>query len=292
MTFRGFGLLFLLATLSVLGTPASAADDLGSEWGDRTARVHAESHGAAVFNVPKVEGVAEVFIYSYAPACAADTDTINASACAALNSRCNAEPGGQMVVWERRDTRNAGAGWQRLEQACLYPGKPPERPGDVVIAVTEKQLRELPIKAPELASQPGRHTLKGAETNVYAHPADQTFSIDIVGKKVDIKVRPAEYRWNYGDGTTLVTGFPGGPIPEARWGEKTVTSHIFTQTADVSIGLTTVFTGTFSVDGGPYQPIAGTAQVPSAPKTLSIWRSEVKLYADNCITNPTGPGCS
>ncbi|MDQ4489088.1 hypothetical protein RBS60_02610 [Sinomonas sp. ASV486] len=248
--------------------------------------------GTAVVEFPKVEGVAEVFVYSYAPACATDVDTIDAAACAALNSRCTSEPGGIMVVWERRDTRNPDAPWQRLEQACLYPGKPPERPGDVVIAVTEKQLRELPIKAPELGSQPGRHTLKGAETNIYADPADQTFSIDILGKRVDIKVKPVEYRWTYGDGSTLVTGVPGGPIPEARWGEKTVTSHIFTQTADVSIGLTTVFTGTFSVDGGPYQPIAGTAQVPSAPKALSIWRSEVKLYADNCITNPTGPGCS
>ncbi|WP_369046837.1 hypothetical protein [Sinomonas sp. P10A9] len=282
-----------MSILFALAAPiAAAADGIDGYFDGQTAILNGTTGGQVEFKFPKVEGVAEVFVYSYAPACANDVDTIDATACAALNSRCTSEPGGIMVVWERRDTRNPDAPWQRLEQACLYPGKPPERPGDVVIAVTEKQLRELPIKAPELGSQPGRHTLKGAETNIYADPADQTFSIDILGKRVDIKVKPLEYRWTYGDGSTLVTGVPGGPIPEARWGEKTVTSHIFTQTADVSIGLTTVFTGTFSVDGGPYQPIAGTAQVPSAPKALSIWRSEVKLYADNCITNPTGPGCS
>jgi hypothetical protein len=60
----------------------------------------------------------------------------------------------------------------------------------------------------------------------------------------------------------------------------------------VNVGLTTVFTGEFSVDGGPYQAIAGNAPVPSMPKALSVWRSEVKLYADDCTANPAGQGCS
>ncbi|BCT75312.1 hypothetical protein SCMU_11540 [Sinomonas cyclohexanicum] len=260
-------------------------------FGDDAVVTNGTRSGTIVVEFPKVEGIANVFTYSYAPACSEGTDTLSAPACAALNARCSAEPGGIMVVWERLDTRTAGATWERLEQACLYPGKPPERPGDVVITVTEKQLRELPIKAPELGSQPGRHTLKGAETNIYAEPADQSFTISIVGRRVDIRVKPSEYQWSYGDGASLITSGPGGPIPEARWGEKTVTSHAYAQTGDVSVGLTTVFTGEFSVDGGPFQPIAGTAQVPSAAKALSIWRSEVKLYADDCIANPAGPGC-
>lgn len=270
---------------------ASASDDVSSEFDLRSVDVNGTKTGQIEYKFPKVEGVADVYVYSYGPACFSDAESAAGSACAALHSRCNSEPNGQMVVWERMDTRNPGASWERLEQACLYPGKPPERPGDVVIAVTEKQLRELPIKAPKVGSQPGRHTLKGSETNIYAEPADQSFSIEIVGKKVDIRVKPSEYRWSYGDGTSLVTAVPGGPVPEARWGEKTVTSHVFMATGDVSVGLTTVFTGEFSVDGGPFQPIAGNAPVPSTPKSLSIWRSEVKLYADDCNANPAGQGC-
>jgi hypothetical protein len=271
--------------------PTALADGEESYFDDQTLKLNGTKSGKLTFEFPKTEGVAEVYIYSYAPACFSDVESQSGSACAAVHSRCNSEPNGQMVVWERLDTRTPGASWERLEQACLYPGKPPERPGDVVIAVTEKQLRELPIKASELGSQPARHTLKGAETNIYAQPSDQSFSIEIVGKKVDIRVKPNEYRWSYGDGTSLVTAVPGGPIPEARWGEKTVTSHAYSATGDVTVGLTTVFTGEFSVDGGPFQPIAGTAPVPSAPKALSVWRSEVKLYADDCIANPSGPGC-
>ncbi|WP_077490381.1 PKD domain-containing protein [Sinomonas mesophila] len=142
-----------------------------------------------------------------------------------------------------------------------------------------------------LGSQPGRHTLKGAETNIYAEPADQSFTIDILGRRVDVRVKPSEYRWDYGDGTSLITAAPGGPIPESRWGEKTVTSHVYRQTGDFAVNLTTVFTGEFSVDGGPYQPIVGNAPIPSAPRTLSVWRSEVKLYADDCNVNPQGGSC-
>lgn len=174
----------------------------------------------------------------------------------------------------------------------MYDGAPPERPGGgLVVAVTEKQLRELPIAAPVLGAQPERHTLKGAETNLYAEPAEQSFELTIAGRKVQVRVAPAEYRWSYGDGTTLTTAAPGGPIPAARWGEKTATSHAYAATGDVTASLVTVFAGQFSVEGGPFQPIAGTATVPSAPRILSVWRSEVRLYADDCNLNPHGQGC-
>jgi hypothetical protein len=285
-------LLCLVPVIAAAGPTVAIADDVDGYFDDQTVELNGTKNGKVEVKFPKVEGVKEVFVYSYAPACASETDSPVVSTCAALNSRCSAEPGGQMVVWERQDTRKQGAPWERLEQACLYPGKPPERPGDVVIAVTEKQLRELPIKGSKLGSQPGRHTLKGAETNIYAEPSDQSFSITIVGKKVAIRVTPSEYRWSYGDGTSLVTAVPGGPLPESRWGEKTATSHVYAATGDVNVGLTTVFTGEFSVDGGPYQAIAGNAPVPSTPKALSVWRSEVKLYADDCTANPAGQGCS
>ncbi|AMM32019.1 hypothetical protein SA2016_1339 [Sinomonas atrocyanea] len=291
MTSRRLAIGFFLVLHALWSASIAYAADPISDFGKEAVEVNGTRSGQVEIKFPNIEGVADVYVYSYTPACVSDTDTPEQNSCAAVNSRCRAEPGGKMVVWERQDTRKQGAPWERLEQACLYPGKPPERPGDVVIAVTEKQLRELPIKASTVGSQPGRHTLKGAETNIYAEPSDQSFSITIVGKKVDIRVKPSEYHWSYGDGTSLVTAVAGGPVPEARWGEKTVTSHVYRATGDMNVGLTTVFTGEFSVDGGPFQPIAGNAPVPSAPKMLSVWRSEVKLYADDCTANPAGEGC-
>jgi hypothetical protein len=189
-----------------------------------------------------------------------------------------------MPVSGAPDTTYARSG----SRFCQYPAEPgrPAFPG-----FTEKDFRKLAIVSASIGSQPERHTLKGAETNIYGTVEEQTFTVQIVGYRVEVRVKPSEYRWSYGDGTSLATAVPGGPVPEARWGDKTVTSHVYKATGDVNVALTTVFTGEFSVDGGPFQPIAGNAPVPSAPKTLSVWRSEVKLYADDCNANPAGEGC-
>jgi hypothetical protein len=176
----------------------------------------------------------------------------------------------------------------------LLNDPPPGTPGagpDAVPEFTEADFRRLPIQAATIGAQPGRHTLKGSETNIYADSQPQEFTATLLGHDFRVRAKPLEYRWDYGDGTTLTTSAPGGPVPESRWGEKTVTSHVFTATGDFTVRLTTVFTGEFSVDGGPYQQIAGTAPVPSEPRTLSVWRSEVKQYADDCNVNPQGAGC-
>ncbi|GAA2202388.1 hypothetical protein GCM10009849_30600 [Sinomonas flava] len=176
---------------------------------------------------------------------------------------------------------------------CQFPDQPMPAQGPAAIPpFTQKEFRELPLAAAIIGSQPGRHTLKGAETNIYADAKDQTFNLTLAGHGFVIRARPAEYRWTYGDGAALTTPAPGGPIPESRWGEKTVTSHAYAATGTVAVGLTTIFTGEYSVNGGPFQAIVGTAEVPSLPRTLSIWRSEVKRYADDCNVNPAGDGCS
>ncbi|WP_081998441.1 hypothetical protein [Sinomonas humi] len=193
-----------------------------------------------------------------------------------------------LVQWYRQ---LPGGEPERLESGCLYPGQAPERPGGAVVVVTERQLRELPIVPAGLGVQPGRHTLRGAETNVYAEPAQQSFRVSVLGRGVEVRVRPVEHRFDYGDGAALASAAPGGPLPEQRWGERTATGHVYRGTGDYTVGLATVFAGEFSVEGGPWQPIAGTALVPSRPREVSVWRSEVHLYAEDCNANPRGEGC-
>ena len=83
----------------------------------------------------------------------------------------------------------------------------------------------------------------------------------------------------------------GGPLPQDRWGEKTRTSHIYTQTGDFQVVLTTHFQGTYSVNNGPPLPIPGQGQFNAPPQTISVWRSVTRNYADDCIRNPQGQGC-
>ena len=288
---NALGLAVALVLAAAPELPHIEKGRIESEWTDESVQVHTKSEGRVHVSFPPLpEGVSDPYTYSYTHACLSDQVGFGDSrSCAAAAAACTEKPEGMLVSWYRQ---RAGGEAERLNSSCLYPGEPPERPGGgLVVAVTERQLRELPIVAPLLGVQPGRHTLKGAETNLYAEPAEQSFELTIAGRRVEVRVAPVEYRWSYGDGTALSTAVPGGPVPQEQLGERTETSHVYRSTGDVTASLTTVFTGRFSVDGGPFQPIAGTAAVTSVPRDLSVWRSEVRLYADDCNTNPNGQGC-
>jgi len=174
---------------------------------------------------------------------------------------------------------------------CIYDEKPVDVL-DAIAALIQTEFQKLPIAAGKATAQPSPHTLRGAETNFFAEAAQQQFDIKILAQDVHVVAKPVQYTWNFGDGTSLgPTTTPGGPLPQDRWGEKTATSHIYAQTGDFSVVLTTHFQGTYSVNGGPPLPIPGQGQFNSPPQTVSVWRSITRNYADDCLKNPQGQGC-
>ncbi|MGG5172565.1 PKD domain-containing protein [Pseudarthrobacter sp. J1738] len=162
----------------------------------------------------------------------------------------------------------------------------------LIAARISSAFEKLPFSPSKVSLQPAPHTLKGAETNVYAEAGKQDFNIALLGQSVHLTATPVEYTYNYGDGSTLgPTPVSGGPLPEDEWGTKTRTSHVYTATGNYPVSVTTSFTGTYSVNGGPPLPITGRGSATSAPQTIQVWRSITKNYADNCIQNPHGEGC-
>ncbi|WP_224048719.1 hypothetical protein [Arthrobacter sp. NicSoilB4] len=158
----------------------------------------------------------------------------------------------------------------------------------------QTEFQRLPIAAGSVTAQPSPHTLRGAETNFFAEAVEQKFDVTILAQKVHVVAKPVQYTWSYGDDTSLgPQTAAGGPLPQDRWGEKTATSHVYTQTGDFPVVLTTHFQGTYSVNGGPPLPlpIPGQGQFNAPPQTVSVWRSITRNYADDCLRNPQGQGC-
>ncbi|MBW4095307.1 MAG: hypothetical protein HIU81_07985 [Acidobacteria bacterium] len=146
--------------------------------------------------------------------------------------------------------------------------------------------------AASVVSQPGPNTLLGAHTNFYATAAEQSFDVEMFGQKVHITATPVEYTWSYGDGVVVgPSPYAGGSLTQDRWGEPTNTSHQYGATGDFAATVTTHFRGTYSVNGGPRLPVANQGHFASAPLPVSVWRSVVKNYEDDCIVNPAGAGC-
>lgn len=221
----------------------------------------------------------------------ADFDT----PCLARQLECKNGPDGKdgiPVVWLKAPKGIPNPAWTfHSGPTCLFD----PRPEDLlprIAAMIQSEFQKLPVAAGTVTAQPSPHTLRGAETNFYADSAEQQFDITILAQKVHVVATPVQYTWNYGDGTTFgPQPSAGGPLPQDRWGEKTRTSHIYTQTGDFQVVLTTHFQGTYSVNNGPPLPIPGQGQFSSPPQTVSVWRSVTRNYADDCIRNPQGQGC-
>lgn len=236
--------------------------------------------------------------YAAFPQCQVDDSNL-AIDCLAKQRECPPRADGKPgvpVVWKVAPASIANPAWTDWKgngggPTCLYD-RNPEDLLPRIAALIQRAFENLPVAPGALAAQPSPHTLRGAETNFYAEAAEQPFDITILGQRIHIIAKPVQYRWNYGDGTSLgPTTTTGGPLPQARWGEKTRTSHVYTATGDFNVVLTTYFQGTYSVNGGPDLPIPNQGQFSSPPQTVSVWRSVTRNYADDCNANPRGEGC-
>ncbi|MHA7174537.1 PKD domain-containing protein [Arthrobacter monumenti] len=233
-------------------------------------------------DVPKIET-------RFVRACLEDLDDISIS-CEILAADCGTDEillekytapvGPGPAQWQPTGELTCSSAPSTSEEVAEFPG------------YTLEDFKSLPFTPAGSAIQPSPHTLIGAHTNVYAIAHDQSFSVNIAGFDVRINANPNSYRWSFGDGQGLgPVKTPGAELSRAQWGEETSTSHVYEQTGDFQVVLTTYFTGMYSVDGGPWIPIPGQAAVESAPVTISVWRSETNNYADNCFENPEGAGC-
>jgi hypothetical protein len=213
-------------------------------------------------------------------------------ACLAGAVRCDQGMKGRPVRWFASLKVFSPPIWSAIRpDRCVYLEQPDDVLGRIAAQIQTK-FEQLPVMAGSAVTQPSPHTLKGAETNFYAEAVEQTFDVDMLGQRVAIVAKPVQFTWNYGDGTSLgPTATAGGPLSQDRWGEKTATSHVYTQTGDFSVALTTHFQGTYSVNGGPPLPIPGQGQFSAPPQTVSVWRSVTRNYADDCLQNPQGSGC-
>lgn len=167
------------------------------------------------------------------------------------------------------------------------PAAPP-----VVITVTASDFQQLPIPPSTINLDTQGNTLRTAHTNIYATASVRNLNTTVLGQPVRVRAVPIEYIWNYGDGTTRRTYESGEAVAGDPFDIQTETSHQFEGTGTFPINLTTVYTGQFSVNGGPWISINGVARVDSAPESMTVWKTKRSLVAEDCIANPGAIGCN
>jgi hypothetical protein len=161
-----------------------------------------------------------------------------------------------------------------------------------IARVTPEQFRRMPITASTIISQPESFSLRNGHAHLYASSETQNFNIELFDQAVRVRAIPVNYLWSYGDGTSRAVDFPGHPVTQRSFDNPTSTSHVYKETGDFGVGLSTRFRGEYSTEGGPWTPIPGVANVPSESITMSVWRTKKILVAENCNQGSSGPGCT
>lgn len=303
--YRSCAVSLISTTLLILAQTGTALPDWISNFegndiqieGERTERgsTSPPGGGGGRDDAQQVSSPEKVPQYKFEPVCIPDLSNIDLN-CIALNADCSVGAEGTLMTVLTAPFGQSPPQWADTgERVCRYSDRPMSSVdgSEIVLpTVTVEFFRRLPIAPSGLTVEPVPHTLIGAETNVYATPNEQTFNEEIDGFDVTVRAIPTSYTWSYGDGSSLgPTTQPGGPLPADRLGEKTATSHRYTETGDVQVSLTTTYRGDYSINGSAWIAISGEAQITSATVELSVWRSVVNNYADNCLDNPEGAGC-
>jgi hypothetical protein len=162
--------------------------------------------------------------------------------------------------------------WAPAGQACLSSQQAAGQGAQDALVVTGEDFRRLPLPAGRVHVQPASgRTLLNVPTNVYVEATVVVLPTTVLNTPVRVRATPVEYLWAFGDGGRLRTSDSGAPYPDLR------TTHTYTIPGTVRLTLTTVYRGEYSVAGGPWLPIDGTAQVNSPAQPLTVIAARTEL---------------
>ena len=159
------------------------------------------------------------------------------------------------------------------------------------LPVSIDEVRTLLVLEPEIRSDNGGRGIRNAETNFYADAETRTLVTTLNGVEVELRATPVSFHWDYGDGSpTKTTSVAGQSQPE--FNVPTPTSHVYEDTGQYTVRLTTVYIGEYREAGGEWVLIPGTISLDSAPVTADIWRTITRNVADDCSVDSSAWGCT
>ena len=125
-------------------------------------------------------------------------------------------------------------------------------------AVVEREFAELPVEAAVAHLGPERGWIPvNMDVVVAADAREQELTRELLGVDVQIRAIPESYRFDFGDGTVVTTGFEGRP-----WPAKDIVSQ-YVHEGWYELSLVTTFRGEYSVGGGEFIPIDARIEVES-----------------------------
>ncbi len=135
----------------------------------------------------------------------------------------------------------------------------------VTPGLVARAFRRIPLPASTLNIQPpnGR-TLVNFDTNFYTDNGEFTRTITLLGRRVELRIWPAQYAWRFGDGASRATTSPGSAYPDLQ------ITHRYLRKGRVSPSVDTTYAAQYRVAGGPWRDVNGTVTIPGTPRGLRV----------------------
>ncbi|GAB3246833.1 hypothetical protein GCM10027425_02370 [Alteromonas gracilis] len=149
-------------------------------------------------------------------------------------------------------------------------------PPQITQAMVRRAFEQVPV--PELSSQtqPVDKTLVNFDTIFYVDAQPMTETVTLLGQQVTLFIEPSTYRWDHGDGSEVTTYSPGAAYPS-----KEIVHRYTDARQTVRHQVSIDWTATYSVNGGPAQPVPGTVTTVGPETPLRISEAAPALSGDH-----------
>ena len=141
--------------------------------------------------------------------------------------------------------------------------------------------------------QPNGWGVVGIHTNFYATGDAHVVTGTLLGQPASVRFTPIAWHWDYGDGTASTSTSPGGTWAQLgiREFDAAPGSHLYTAKASYTVSLEIEYAAEYQYAGQPWLPIAGTLLLSANDLAITTWNVKTVLVAEDCLDDPSGPGC-
>lgn len=168
--------------------------------------------------------------------------------------------------------------WASAPKVLCLTGPPKNstaRPPTVTAAMVLAAFRRVSLPRPRAVTQPGRRTLVNFDTIFYVNQGSLTRSVQLLGQRVTLRIRPQQFTWRHGDGTVAATRTPGAAYPA-----KQITYRYRDAGVTVRTSVDITWGATYRVNSGPWRAVRGTVTTRGPGSALRIVEAVPALYGD------------
>lgn len=145
-------------------------------------------------------------------------------------------------------------------------------------ALVLRAFERVLLPEPVLSIQPPKgKTLVGLETIFSTQAEPFTRTLNLLGRRVELRIEASDFTWVHGDGTTQSTDWAGKAWDRDEPEIGGYVTHVYEHTGRVQPRVRVTWSAEYRVDGGAWQAVDGTVSREGAPAELSVLEGEPVL---------------